>query len=96
MGEGTPFPVFLASSLRAAGACGFSDFVPTSTVGMDEQASARIVKETLLIDVPKKPRPLEKVSTARWYFSKGLINVFVTLQFGLVSLWVLHTFPLLL
>lgn len=36
MGEGTPFPVFLARSLRAAGACGFSDFVPTSTVEMDE------------------------------------------------------------
>ena len=66
MGEGTPFSVFLASSLRAAGACGFSDFDPTSAVGMDEQASARIVKETLLMDVPKKPRPLKKFSTARW------------------------------
>ena len=71
MREGTPFPVFLASSLRAAGACGFSDTVPTSTVEMVEQASARIVEETLLMDVPKKQRHLEKVSTARWYFSKG-------------------------
>ena len=71
MGEGTPFSLFLASSLRAAGACGFSDFVPTSTVGMDEQASARIVKETLLMDVPKKPRPLEKVSTARWILKRN-------------------------